>query len=90
MHQLRAVVLGRVQGVGFRWFVIRRAEEHGVAGSVRNLPDGSVEVVAEGARGALEALRDDLRSGPPRARVERVDELWSEGPGRYRGFTISG
>lgn len=90
MHQLRAVVHGRVQGVGFRWFVRRRAEAHGLSGLVRNLPDGSVEVTAEGARGALEALLDELRAGPPRARVERVDELWSEGPARHRGFGISG
>jgi acylphosphatase len=90
MHQLRAVVHGRVQGVGFRWFVARRAEERGLGGAVRNLPDGSVEVIAEGAREDLEALLGELRSGPPRARVERVDELWSEGPARHRGFGISG
>ncbi len=90
MHHLIAIVYGRVQGVGFRWFVARRAEEHGVAGEVRNLPDGAVETVAEGPRPALEAFLDDLRSGPPRARVERVDERWSEGPGRHRGFRIAG
>lgn len=90
MHHVHAVVHGRVQGVGFRWFVVRRAGEHGVSGRVRNRPDGSVEVRAEGARAALEALLDDLRSGPPRARVERVDDAWSEGSGRYRGFEIDG
>jgi acylphosphatase len=90
MHHLLAVVHGRVQGVGFRWFVSRRAGEHGVAGTVRNLPGGGVEVRAEGPRAALEALLDDLRSGPPRSRVERVDELWSEGPPRHAGFGIMG
>ncbi len=90
MHQLRAVVHGRVQGVGFRWFVSRRAEEHGLGGAVRNLPDGSVEVIAEGSRAALEAFLDELRAGPQRARVERVDEVWSEGPGSPRGFGITG
>lgn len=90
MHQLRAVVHGRVQGVGFRWYVARRAEERGLGGGVRNLPDGSVEVIAEGPHESLEGLLDDLRSGPPRARVERVDELWSEVPGKPRGFGITG
>lgn len=88
MDELRVVVHGRVQGVGFRWFVSRRAAEHGVAGSVRNRPDGSVEIVAEGPRRSLEALLADVRSGPPRARVEGVDERWSEIPGGRRGFTI--
>jgi acylphosphatase len=88
MQQLRALVHGRVQGVGFRWFVVRRAESHGLGGTVRNLADGSVEVIAEGPRAALEAFLEELRAGPPRARVERVDELWSEGPGRHRGFGI--
>ncbi len=90
MPHLHAVVHGRVQGVGFRWFVVRRAGEHGVKGEVRNLPGGSVEVRAEGARGALEGLLDDLRAGPPRARVERVDEAWSDDTGRYRTFEIAG
>jgi acylphosphatase len=88
MHLLHAVVHGRVQGVGYRWFVARRAREHGVNGSVRNLPDGSVEVAAEGGMAALGALLADLREGPGRARVERVDEHWSEGPGRHRDFEI--
>lgn len=90
MHHLHAIVHGKVQGVGFRWFVRHRAGEHGVAGEVRNLPDGAVEVRAEGARAALEALLDDLRAGPTRARVERVDERWSEGAARFRGFGIAG
>jgi len=88
MQTLRALVHGRVQGVGFRWFVARRAEERGLGGTVRNLADGSVEVIAQGPRASLEALLDELRRGPPRSRVERVDEFWSEGPRRHGGFGI--
>ena len=90
MHHVRAEVRGRVQGVGFRWFAVRRAEEHAVRGHVRNLADGSVEVVAEGDRAALEAFLDDLRAGPRGARVDQVELNWSEGPGRHRGFGIEG
>ena len=89
-HQLQAIVHGRVQGVGYRYFVARRAAEHGVAGTVRNLPDGSVEVVAEGALPALRGLLDELRTGPGHARVESVDERWSEGAPRHRSFEIAG
>ena len=90
MHHLHAEVRGRVQGVGFRWYAVRRAGEHEVRGYVRNLADGSVEVVAEGERDALEAFVDDLRAGPRGARVEHVELNWSEGPGRHRGFGIEG
>ena len=90
MHHVRAEVHGRVQGVGFRWFAVRRAGEHGVRGHVRNLADGSVEVVAEGERDALEKFIDDLRAGPRGARVEHVELNWSEGPGRHPGFGIEG
>jgi acylphosphatase len=66
----QAVVRGRVQGVGFRYFARQRAEVHGVAGFVRNLPDGSVEVHAEGAPGAMSAFEQDLRRGPSFGRVD--------------------
>ena len=63
-------VSGRVQGVGFRWYVRRAAQELGLAGRVRNLPDGRVEVVAVGEPEALNAFRARLREGPPGAGVE--------------------
>ncbi len=60
-------ISGLVQGVGFRYYALRRAQERGVVGYVRNLPDGRVEVVAEGAEEALESLKGDL-AGRPRRR----------------------
>jgi acylphosphatase len=67
-------VSGRVQGVGFRAFVVRRARELGVTGAVRNEGDGSVTAVAQGAEAALNGLRAVLASGPPRASVRSVGE----------------
>jgi len=66
-------VRGRVQGVGFRWFVARAAQALAVAGWVRNADDGSVEVVASGAAERVEDLLAALRRGPPHARVQSVE-----------------
>ena len=71
----RFIVRGRVQGVGFRWFVEREAHMLGVAGWVRNNADGSVEVMAQGSREQLSSLRNKLRQGPRAARVDNVEEL---------------
>ena len=71
-----ARVSGRVQGVGFRFFVRSRAVALRLAGSVQNQPDGSVRVDAEGPKNDLLVLLDNLREGPPAARVERVDVEW--------------
>jgi acylphosphatase len=90
MQFLHAVIRGRVQGVGYRAFVLRRAREHGVHGEVRNTPDGGVEVVAEGDSERLEMFLAEVREGPLHARVEHVDVREHEGDSRYRGFTISG
>jgi acylphosphatase len=68
------LVRGRVQGVGFRWFVWREAQRLGLRGIVRNLPDGSVEVMAEGLEKALEELELALSQGPTAARVEHVEK----------------
>jgi acylphosphatase len=70
----RFVVRGRVQGVGFRWFVEREAHLLGVSGWVRNNADGSVEVLAQGTRDQLLGLRSRLRQGPRAARVDDVEE----------------
>ena len=74
LHARRYVVRGRVQGVGFRFFVEREAHMLGVAGWVRNNSDGSVEVLAMGSREQLMGLRSRLREGPRAARVDAVDE----------------
>jgi acylphosphatase len=68
----RFLVSGRVQGVGFRWFVLRVAEREGLTGFVRNLPDGGVEVVAHGESALLARLAAALREGPPHAQVASV------------------
>jgi acylphosphatase len=70
----RFVVRGRVQGVGFRWFVEREAHVLGVSGWVRNNADGSVEVLAQGTRAQLLGLRSRLRQGPRAARVDDIEE----------------
>jgi len=86
---VRAVVRGRVQGVGFREFVLNRARFLAVSGYVRNLPDGrSLEVVAEGSRPELEQLLEYLREGPRLARVDTIDAGWSEPTGAYDGFGV--
>lgn len=71
----RWVVRGRVQGVGFRWFVGREARRLGVGGFVRNLPDGTVEVISQGTVEQLDALEGVLARGPSMARVDAVDRL---------------
>jgi acylphosphatase len=69
VSRLHVRVTGVVQGVGFRWFVRERARRLGLAGWVRNLPDGSVEVLAEGPQGQLDLLEGELRKGPQGAQV---------------------
>jgi acylphosphatase len=72
---VRFVVSGRVQGVGFRWFVLRSARSLGLTGYVSNLPDGHVEVVAAGTEGQIAELEALLRKGPPAARVTGVEKI---------------
>jgi len=89
METLHAIVHGDVQGVGFRYFVQRRAQEAGVSGWVRNRPDGSVEVHAVGSRPALERLLEQVSRGPGLAEVERVDPDWGKaGSSGGDGFSI--
>ena len=75
MKELHVRVTGRVQGVGFRWFVRERARRLGLAGWVRNLRDGSVEVAAAGDQGQLDLLVGELRRGPQGAAVEDVTPM---------------
>jgi acylphosphatase len=84
------IIRGRVQGVGFRYFVMRRAGNLGLHGWVRNRPDGSVEVTAEGDETSLARLRQVLECGPSSARIDDIEEEWSEGPPRFQAFEITG
>ncbi len=86
--RLQAHVRGDVQGVGFRDYVFRTAARLGLDGWVRNLPDGTVECVAEGPRHALEDLLSRLRQGPSLAEVEEVDVDWSPAQRDVRGFHV--
>jgi acylphosphatase len=86
---LRAVVHGRVQGVGFRFFALDEAAKLGLTGYARNLSNGrSVEVVAEGPTSSLDALLASLRRGSSMSYVERVDASWGEALGEYQGFAV--
>ncbi len=84
------LVRGRVQGVGFRWFVEREAQILGIAGWVRNNADGSVEVLAMGSREQLLGLRSRLRAGPRAARVDEVEETEAKPVAGLTSFRIEG
>jgi acylphosphatase len=86
----RFVVRGRVQGVGFRWFVEREAHILGVSGWVRNNADGGVEVLAQGTRDQLSGLRARLREGPRAARVDAVEESEARPTAELNSFRIEG
>jgi acylphosphatase len=86
----RFVVAGRVQGVGFRYFVQAAATRENLHGWVRNLPDGSVEASVEGDADAMERFERALRHGPPGARVEHLEIEHTVPAGRDAGFTITG
>ena len=81
-HHLR--IHGRVQGVWFRESMRLEAERLNVTGWVRNTPDGAVEAVIQGPAGAVDAMIEWARSGPPLARVDRVEV--NEAQGQYSGF----
>lgn len=87
-QQLHATVRGRVQGVNFRSGCAREARSLGLAGWVRNRPDGSVEVIAEGPRPTLEQLVNFLKRGPSSAIVEDLHVDWKEASGEYTAFSI--
>lgn len=84
----RFLVSGRVQGVGFRYFVMREARSRGLAGWVRNLPDGRVEIQAAGTSAVLEELGERLRQGPPSGRVSRLEEEALSPVPSWDGFDV--
>ena len=83
------VVTGVVQGVGFRWFVERAANNLEVSGCVRNRFDGSVEIKAEGGKNVLEALIKEIRIGPRSASVRGITVDWVPYEGKYKSFEIT-
>lgn len=88
MKAFRIHLSGKVQGVGFRWFTRKAAQELGLTGRVRNLPDGRVEAEVAGEPERLEAFRERLRQGPPGSRVtELVEQEISPVPD-WDGFVI--
>ena len=85
---IRIRVEGRVQGVGFRFFTQRKAEAYDLKGNVRNMPDGTVEVVAVGPVSILEGFIEDLREGPSGSRVRECRVEWFENQETFTGFSI--
>lgn len=87
--RIHAVVSGRVQGVGFRYFVQRTAIALGLTGRVRNLGDGRVEVYAEGDEETLQLFIQALEKGPALSHVRSVDVQWSPAIGQYSDFNVT-
>ncbi len=90
MKRVFARLYGRVQGVGFRVWILRQAQLYGITGTVRNVyfPSRCVEIVAEGEAETLQAFLDQCKIGPPMAHVERMESEWSEGTGSFMTFKI--
>lgn len=86
--RLHALVIGHVQGVGFRAFVYDRAQSLQLTGWVRNTYEGDVEVTAEGPRETLETFLNDLRRGPRSAHVIDVRVQWEQATGQFPKFSI--
>ncbi|MEO0292972.1 MAG: acylphosphatase [candidate division WOR-3 bacterium] len=88
MQRLHIWVSGIVQGVGFRYFTIRQAREIGISGWVRNLPDGRVEIVAEGESWRLKEFLENIKVGPSHATVTKVEVREEEYKKEFEGFEV--
>lgn len=84
------IVSGLVQGVGYRYFIYRHAVQLGLVGTVKNLFDGSVEIVAEGEKGSINALIDEAKIGPRSAHVKNIKVAWEEPSNEFHEFKIAG
>lgn len=84
----RLLIIGHVQGVGYRAFARHAASRRGLVGGVKNLDDGRVEADIEGTKSVIEAMIGELKIGPPGARVQSVQVEWSPATGRFTGFQI--
>lgn len=89
MKALEWIVEGRVQGVSFRYFTYQAAQQIGIAGWVKNMPDGTVKVLAIGEEETLERFQAVVRRGPPMARVDGFKERTVEPIPRIKGFEIT-
>ncbi len=89
MHSVKGAVRGRVQGVGFRYFVSHCAQAHGVCGYVRNLADGGVEFLLQGEVAAIDKVVEEIRRGPRHAQVDEVNLDLPEDNHSCVGFSIS-
>lgn len=87
-NHFRGVVFGRVQGVGFRVFARQAALRHGITGWVKNLPNGRVEIFAEGEELALTEFLTDLYRGPVLSHVKDIDLTWERKDGQHESFEI--
>ncbi len=88
MTEMNAFVLGRVQGVGFRYFAVQKAKKLGLTGFVRNVPGGRVEIVAQGSKENLELLVKILEEGPCLGHVEEVKVDWCKETKKFEEFSI--
>jgi acylphosphatase len=89
MQRITIICHGRVQGVFYRDSTRKKAQELGVTGTVKNLPDGTVQIVAEGSRETLETLAEWAKQGPPASNVSHLDISWTEkGSSRFNSFEI--
>lgn len=86
--RLEALVSGRVQGVGFRWWAREVAQEHHLTGYAENLADGRVEIVAEGPRAGVDALSTALTSGDTVGHVDDIEQSRSDATGEFREFDV--
>lgn len=88
LYQFHCHIKGRVQGVGFRYFVMNEAENRSLSGWVRNTDSGEVEAVFSGAKSSIESMLLALQQGPPLSRILRVDFDWEEPDPALKGFEI--
>lgn len=85
----RVLVTGYVQGVGFRWFIHKKAEECGATGWIHNLDDGRLEAVFEGSREQVDTMISHSRSGPESAKVNNIQIFWEEPENKWDELEIT-
>ncbi len=88
MVRVHVFVSGIVQRVGFRYYTARKAKALGITGFVKNLPDGRVEIVAEGSREAINKFIEEVSIGPPRSKVDGMEIFWEDFSGEFSDFKV--